>query len=234
MFRFPRLTPVVRACLVTLLVAYVALVVAVNWLAMPLQGLLALNMHGGFRVDNLWQIFTYLFAQDTQPAGVLPFLVGLVFFWWMVAPIEERFGGKRTLQLLLLSTLAGSLPALAVGLFLDGTLIGFSPLLLGALAAGAWIAKISNADVSFFGVAKMTPMQMILLVLGVSLLIFLTSRNFLELTADLGATAGGILFIESLSTPPKKKKTKKSRKAVDRGGLRVIDGGQSDGPKWLN
>jgi len=253
-FRFPPLTPVVRVLLIVFVIGYVWLLIASNWLGVPtLPFDLALVMNGpfldgglaatlgfhadtpAFRIPNLWQVATYVLGADTSPRGVLPFIVQVVFFWLVVSPFELAFGKRRTIQVLVLSLFCGSAPALLFGLGLGGYLMGFSTLILGPLAAYVWMLRIKDQDANFFGVMQMKPAMMIGVVLFLSLLFFLASRNFMELVADLGATAGGIVFMERMSRPPKRKR-KQSGGRKRPAGFRVIEGGKGDDdePRWLN
>lgn len=233
MFRFPPLTPLVRTCLVVFLVAYVGLLIASNWLGQgELLNLLALNT-SVLWYGNAWQLVTYCLVQDTSPSGVMPFVVSALFFWLVVAGYEQTFGRKKTIQVLLASLLGASSLAFVVGLFVPGVLYGFGPLTLGAFAAYAWAMHILKQEANFFGVMPMKPLTMIWVILGLSLLSFLASRNVLSLVGDIGATLAGVLFTERMARPPgAPRKPKRRRGSAD---LRVVQGGKSDdGPRWLN
>ena len=236
MFRFPPLTPLVRACLATFLTAYVGLLIAVNWLGQAeLGGLLALNTTAGPWIGNAWQVFTYVLVQDTTPNGVMGFLVSALFFWWIVVPYEQTFGTKRTVQVLIASGLGGSIPALAIGVFLPDVLFGLAPLITGPIAAWAWAMRTLRQEINLFGVWPMKPTTLILLLLGITALDFLASRSFMNLVADLGAVGAGILFTERMSRPPSKRTRKKSGGRRRGPALQVIEGGKDgDPPKWLN
>lgn len=236
-FRFPPLTPVVRTALIVFLVAYVGLLVTDNWLGMELANLLALSTMYGPELANVWQVFTYAIAQDTSPNGVMGFLVSAIFFWLVVAPYEQTFGKKRTMQVLAISLLGGSLPAIAVGLLLPGMLYGFGPLILGPLVAYLWAMKTMNQTANFFGVMEMKPVTMIWVVLALGGLQFLASRNWLLLAADLGACGAGVVFTEWLSKPPTGAKRERKKSGGRRRGpqLQVLPGGKDDDPpQWLN
>lgn len=239
MFRFPPLTVLVRTCLVTFLVAYVGLLIAVNWLGQAQLGaLLALNTTTGPWIGNAWQVFTYVLVQDTSPNGVMGFLVSALFFWWIVVPYEQTFGTKRTVQVLVASLLGGSLPALVVGIFVPDVLFGLAPLITGPIAAWAWAMRTLRQEINLFGVWPMKPTTLIGLLLGITALDFLASRSFMNLVADLGAVGAGILFTEWMSKPPGTPKRSRKKSGGRRRGpaLQVIEGGggKDDPPKWLN
>ena len=237
-FRFPPLTPLVRTCLVTFLVAYVGLLIAINWLGQAQLGaLLALNTTTGPWIGNAWQVITYVLVHDTSPNGVMSFLISSLFFWWIVVPYEQTFGTKRTIQILIASMLGGSLPALAIGVLVPDVLFGFGPLIVGPIAAWAWAMRTLKQEINLFGVWPMKPTTLILLLLGITALDFLASRSFMNLVADLGAVGAGILFTERMSRPPTPRTRKKSGGRRRGPALQVIEGGKDDAAPpggWLN
>lgn len=237
MFRFPPLTLLLRTCLVTFLVAYVALLVAVNWLGQAdLLQYLALSS-GELWVGNAWQLFTYALVQPPGPEGVMQFVISAVFFWLIVGGYEQSFGAKRTVQAMVACLFGASIIAFIVSRFLPGVLIGFSGLTMGVLSAHAWAMKILRQQANVFGVMVMKPTTMILIFVGLSFLQFLASGDFVSLAGHLGATVTGILFTEWMSKPPSEKRSRKKSGGRRRGpALQVIDGGKADddGPQWLN
>jgi membrane associated rhomboid family serine protease len=181
----------------------------------------------------------------SPPQAAFGFLIGLVFFWWVVAPFEERYGARRTLQLCLVGALSGSLLALGAGQLFpahSAHVFGINPIIIAAIAAFAWSIRNSGAPISFFGVLPMRPVHLILLVIGLSVLFFLIDKNVAGLAADLGATGGGILFVEWMTRPRNRpKKPTPERKRPSRSSpFRVIKGGgegsdsDEDRPRWLN
>ncbi len=232
MFRFPPLTTVVKFFLGLFLASYVATLVAVNWLnAGHAVDMLPLST-GRLGIQTAWQLITYVLAHDAGPSGVTSFLIGAVFFWLVVAPFEQRFGAKRTAQAVFASALGGSIAALGIGLAFPGVLAGAWPMTLGVFAAHAWVMHRTGLEANFFGVMPMKPTTMIWIMLALGVLSFLASRSWLALAANFGATGAGILFVEWMSKPPKTEK--KPPKRQNHIGLRVIDGGNDDKPKYLN
>ena len=230
MFAFPRLSSVVKKLIIGLLVAYVAQLVLDNWVGVPIVSLLAMTPGS----VALWQLFTYVLVDSSHP---LMFLIGLVFIWWALSPFEIGYGPTRTLQLCLASVLAASIPAYVVGMAIPGSppLFGSQPLWFGGIAAITWIQR--DQQMSLFGVLAMTAKQFLLLLLGLSVLMFLASKNHTHFVADLGAIAGGIGFVRWMKRP---RGTRPARKAPPRSrGFKVIRGGGGSGededrPKWLN
>lgn len=231
-FSTPPLTPFVKRLLIGLFAIYVALLIADRWLGFALSPLLM--MIPGAPAP--WQLVTYVVVGGGQP---LMFLLGLVFLWWILSPFEIAMGPRRTMQLCLAVTLAGSVPAWLAGLMLPGAppLFGTGPMWFGSMGATLWMYR--GRQMSFFGLGTMTSQQFLALMLGLSALMFLSSKDYTHFIADLGALAGGIGFIRYLRRPPPRRGSPRPRpKRSARGsGLRVVEGGRSDEggrPKWLN
>lgn len=233
-FAFPPLTPIVKRLLIGLLGCYVAELVLQNFVGVPVYGLLALSPSTP-GVSTLWQLVTYVVVWP--PRAVLQVLISLVFIWLVLSPFEARFGPRRTIQLCVVSVLAASVPALAIGLVLpQGTaLSGATPILVGSIAAFAWTLR-GRGQLMLFGVFPMQAIHIIWLLVGVTLLFFLASRNWLNLVAELGAIGAGIGFVEWMSRPPGRGKQGRARSVRRRSApFSVIDGGGDDGgPRWYN
>ncbi|MBW2507329.1 MAG: rhomboid family intramembrane serine protease [Deltaproteobacteria bacterium] len=232
MFRFPPLTPFVKKLLITLFGAWIAQIILQNWAGVPMFELLALNT-GSFGVATLWQLGTHIFAFPTGPQAVFSMLIVLLFLWWMLAPFEQRFGQKRTIQLCVVATMSAALLALVIGMIVPAPsrLYGAQAILLGAIAAFAWSYR-GQGRMSFFGVIDMKPVHIIYLVLALSALMFITSGDAVALAADLGAIGGGMGFIEWLRRPPTRRRRRKRRKK--KSSFDVVQGGRADEPRWLN
>lgn len=224
----PRLTGVVKKLIFGLLGAYVLQLVLHNWVGIPIVSLLALTPGGA----GVWQLVTYVLVDQGHP---LMFLFGLLIIWWTLSPIEIGFGPQRTMQLCLASMLAGSVPAYMLGVMIPGSppLFGSQTIWFGGIAALTWVSK--DRQMSFFGLMSMTAKQFLLLLVGLSVLMFLASKNHTHFVADLGAMAGGIGFVRWMRRPrAAKRPARKPRR-----GFRVIEGGGEGGgdeerPKWLN
>jgi hypothetical protein len=227
-FAIPRLSAVVKKLLYVLFGAYVAQLVLENWLGVPVSGLLAMRPAGA----GLWQLLTYVLVDIGNP---LMFLIGLLFIWWALSPFEIGYGPKRTVQLCLCSMLGASIPAYLVGFALPGSppLYGSSPLWFGGIAATAWLYR--GQQLSLFGLMSMTAQQFLLLLLGMSVLMFLADKNHTQFVASLGAMGAGIAFVNWMKRP--RRPSGKRKPSQRPSGFKVIRGGGSseDGrPKWLN
>jgi membrane associated rhomboid family serine protease len=230
-FAFPRLTPVVRRLLFVFGSAYLGTILLQQWAGIPVFQLLALEpAHVG--IHTVWQLFTYVLVWPPDPSHVLSFLIALLFLWLMLAPFEERFGSRRTWQLAAATLLAAALPALLVGQVAPAgprqVLYGLQPILLGTLAAFSWSLR-GRGRINFFGVIPMQALTVLYLALGISLLLFLTSKSWVGLAADLGAIGGGIGFVQWMTRPPGRRRAPKKPRS---GGFKVVRGGQDR--RWLN
>lgn len=236
MFRFPPFTPFVKKLLIALFGTYILQIILQNWVGAPMFDVFALNTSQlGFH--TLWQIATYVFAAPTGPSYVFSMLITLLFLWLMLAPFEQRFGEKRSIQLCVVAAMGSAFLALFVGALLPSVqaLFGAGALVLGTLAAFAWSYR-GQGRLSFFGVIDLKPMHIIYLVLGLSVLMFITSGNAVNLAADLGAVGGGMGFIEWLRRPPRRRRRRKKKSPRKKRGsdFSVITGGREDQPRWLN
>jgi hypothetical protein len=216
----PRITPTVKQILIALAAAFVLQVVLENWLDMRVFGWLA--MSPGELMP--WQLLTYVLVDRNHP---IMFLIGLLFIAWSVSTFELTFGRTRTLQLCVVALLSASIPAWFLGLVVSGAppLFGSNPLWYGSIAAMSWLDR--HRPMSLFGVMSMTAQQFLLLLVGISVLMFLTTKNETQLVGDLGSLAGGIAMANWLRRPRKPKKPSERKKARA-GGFKIIQGGQDD------
>lgn len=225
--QFPRITSVVKKLIIGLFVAYVSLLILDGWLKVGASELLLLRPGG----PGLWQLATYVLVQGRDP---LWFLLGLLFLWWALSPFEISFGPKRTLQLCAVCILAASLPVWLMGLVVASPpLFGSSPLWFGGIAGKAWVD--GHRPASLFGILPMTMRQLLWLLVGISLLMFLADKNHTFLVARFGAMGGAIAFVNWMRRPRKAPRIKRKRTMPK--GFSVIEGGgkgDDDRPKWLN
>ena len=232
MFRFPPLTPLVKKLLIVLLGAWIVQILLQNWAGIPIFEVLALDTRSP-AIHTLWQLATHVVAFPTGPQAVFSMAIILVFLWWMLAPFEQRFGAKRTMQLCVVAALCSAVLALVIGALVQNPppLYGAQAILLGSIAAFAWSYR-GQGRMSFFGVIDMKPVHIIYLVLALSVLMFMTSGDAVSLAADVGAIGGGMGFIEWLRRPPRRSRRPKRERM--KGSFGVVRGGRADGPRWLN
>jgi hypothetical protein len=225
-FGLPRLSAVVKKIIFGLLAAYILQLVLENWLGVPVGALLAMQP-GGL---GLWQLVTYVLVDHGHP---VMFLIGLLFVWWALSPFEIGYGPTRTLQLCATAILSASIPAYLVGFVAPGSplLYGSGPIWFGAIAATTWLHR--DQQISLFGALAMTARQFLWLLLGITVLMFLASKDHTQLVADLGAMGGGIAFVRWMRRPRRPATSRKPSGGVR--GFKVIQGGNDDDrPKWLN
>ncbi|MEM7435150.1 MAG: rhomboid family intramembrane serine protease [Myxococcota bacterium] len=235
MFRFPPLTPFVKKLLITLFAAWIVQIILQNWVGVGIVELLALRT-GSIGLPTVWQLFTHVLAAPTELGYMFSMLITLVFLWWMLAPFEQRFGQKRTIQLCVVSVLASGIAGILVGLLLAGSqrMYGAGAIIYTAIAAFAWSYR-GRGRMSFFGVIDMKAEHIIYLVVALSGLRFLISRDLVTFAADLAAIGAGIGFIEWMKRPPRRRRIpKRKRPRKRKSSLDVIEGGRADEPRWLN
>lgn len=231
MFRLPPLTPFVRSLLIALAAIFVFTALAQNFAGIPVVPLFALNTQA-LSVQTLWQVFTNVLVQP--PTGVFQLVLNALFIWLILPPFEDRYGASRVLQLTVITTVCSSIAALLLGQLLPQyatRIYGPGPITLGAIAAYAVLLP-PHAEVSFFGVLPMQSKHLLWVVVGLSVLGFLTSLSITALASDLGAIGGGIAFVKwwMQRPPPRRTFTRKPSK------LRVVGGRDSERPRggWLN
>jgi membrane associated rhomboid family serine protease len=232
LFQFPPLTPFVKKLLIALFAIFVFAALAQNFASVPIVRLFALDTYQ-LSIATLWQIFTNVLVQS--PTGVFPLVINLVFIWLILPPFEDRYGPTRTVQLLLTATVCSSVAAIVVGQLVPsyaGFLEGPGPLTLGAMSAYAVLLP-PNAEINFFGVLPMRSQHLLWVIVGLSVLGFITSKNLVSLASDLGAIGGGIGFVKYFMQRPPRKRTFQKKGA---GKLRVVPRDDDDRPRggWMN
>ncbi len=238
MLRFPPLTPAVRTLLIALIGLFVLGAILGNFVGVPVFELLSLTTTRITPATG-WQMFTHVFALPYQQPGIeFSLLISLLFIWLILAPFEARYGQARVWQLVAVSAVSAGIPALLTGLVLPsmaGRLAGPATITLAAIA-GYVVMLPEHAEVSFFGMFPMRTKHLMLLVVGLSVVRFLTSRDAAQLAADFGAIAGGIAFCRWMLRAPRRKVKRPS--GVRGGGrLHAIKGGgagDKDPKRWLN
>lgn len=238
MLRFPPLTPAVRSLLIGLVSIFVLGAVLENFVHVPVFQLLSLTTT---RISpaTAWQLLTHVFAVPPQNGIEFSLIISLAFIWLILAPFEARYGRARVMQLVVVSALSAGLPALLTGLLLPtmaGHLAGPATITLAAMA-GYTVLLPEHAEVSFFGVFPMRAKHLMLVIIGFSVVRFLTSRDAAQLAADFGAVAGGIGFCKWMQRAPSRKR-KRSTGLRGGGRLHAVKGGaggdEKDPKRWLN
>lgn len=236
MLRFPPLTPAVRTLLIALLALFVVEAVLQNFVGVPVFEWLALHTRT-LSPATAWQVFTHVMVVPPVPGSVFALGLSALFLWLILAPFEARYGQDRVVQLALFSAVAAAVPALLVGQLmprLSGYVAGPGTITLAAIAAYAAILP-AHAEVSFFGVLPMRAKHLIGLIIALSVLGFLTTRDAAQLAADMGAIAGGVGFSKWWMQRPTL--FGKPRRGRTRGGptkLRAVRTPEEERKRWLN
>jgi hypothetical protein len=223
----PRLSAVVKKLLIALAACYVLDLLLARVVGFSLSSVLMLSPGQAWA----WQLLTYVFVTRADP---IRFLIDLLFVWWALSPFEVGYGPKRTLQLCVAAMLGAAIPVDLVGFVLPSPpLFGSNVLVFGGLAASIWPRR--DEQTSLFGLISMTGRQVLLLLAGISVLMYFFYGDHTQLIADFGAMAGGIGFVRWIKRP---RTPKTSRRPTPRPRpFKVIQGGGSgedDRPKWLN
>jgi hypothetical protein len=224
-FVLPPLLPFTKRLLVVLAGFYLVEIIVGNWMNVPLSELLTLHT-GSLGLSTLWEVVTYPAAFDTSPSGVIGTLISLLFLWWMVSPVEQLIGIRRTATVSAVASLGGASAAVGVGLLFDrpDIVFGPGPIFLAAIATFGIVQR--GRQVLFFGVFPIQATHMIWVAVGFSVLFFLTSKNVIQLVADLGALGAAVLYWRFGGPTLGIRKKKKAP-------LRSVPGGQAR-PKWMN
>jgi hypothetical protein len=250
-FSTPPLTPVVKKLIITLFSAFVIELLLQNFAGFQIVNVLALDpVHLG--PASLFQLFTYVLIED--PRAVMSMLIGLFFMWLILSPFEATFGRRHTLELVAAGTLGSALVVILVALVAPITpylLFGSYPIAYAGMAAMTQVMR--GGRMMFFGVVPMTSRQLLLVLVGLSVLQFLASKDHLMLAGSLGAMLAGAGYVKYMARPARPSPPKRSSP----GHLRVVrggggpggsapgggsggpgsgakDDGDGDRPKWLN
>jgi membrane associated rhomboid family serine protease len=229
-FQLPPLTPFVRVLLIALLVVFVLAAVLENFAGIPVVGFLELKP--GLSLLTPLQLFTHVWVVRPDPNAVLWLAISGYFLWLILAQFEARYGTPRAVQLTLVAAVSAGLPALLVGLLAPrfaAPLAGPQTITLCAICAYAALMP-RQAQLNFFG-WMLSPRHLLWVILGFSLIGFITSRNGAALAADLGAIGGGLAFVKYwMQRPPPRRSAKKGG-----GRLHVVRSDDDSGPgRWLN
>jgi hypothetical protein len=234
-FVFPRLTGFIKKLVMGLLVAYVLELVLMNFMGIPVFDLLALNA-SDLGIATCWQIFTYVLVD--HPSAVMSLLVGLIFIWLILSPFEILYGSTRTMQLCAVGVIFSSVTAVVTQALLSKLNLGPSGLWGSQSIAYAGMAAIAmtmrGRSISLFGLFSMTSNQLLLLLVGLSFLMFLATKNLAMLTGSIGAIGGGVWYVRWISRPRIRKQPRPQGKTTP---FKVIPGGQSANskpPTWFN
>lgn len=226
MFRFPPPTRLLKILVGGLAVAFVVEALADNWQGVGLVNLLALPV-GGFHLTALYQVFTYPLAIFTPQ--IFSVLVELFFCWWIIGDYERNMGTESTVMLLVFTSVGTGLVTFALGLVLPmrSFLHGPWPMVLGAISSMSWRLR-GRGTLHLYGVLPMKAEHLLLALAGFSVVVFLVTKNLVDLVSPLVALALGVAFTEWTRRGGGSSFRRKVRR-----GLRAVDGGRRD-KRWMN
>lgn len=162
------------------------------------QQLLSLSFRG---LENgyIWQLFSFLFIQDTGIAGIsLSFLINLAFacylIWNVGTALCELVGEKSFLKLYFFSGIGAGMATLLFMLLVgqDTYLAGNAPVVLALLTV--WGMLYAEADIYLFFLIPIKAKWLILAVIGGVLLINLSHLDFASLIYYLWGILSGYLY----------------------------------------
>jgi len=237
MFRLPPLTPFVKGLMIALFALFVLEAILQNFVGVPVFELLALDPTS-LSIATAWQVLTHVLIVPSDPGSVFNLLFSLLFLWWIMAPFESRYGRERVMQLSVVAALSAALGAVLAGqLAPDYSMRVFGPQVITLTGICAYATLLPpRAELNFFGLLPLRPNQLIYIMLGLSVLNFLTTKNLAQLAADLGAIAAGIGYAKYWMLRAPRSKifgggTPKKRKGK---GLRLVKNDDEEPKNWLN
>jgi hypothetical protein len=226
-FRFPPPTRLLKILVGGLAVAFVVEALADNWQGVGLMQLLALGV-GDLHVGAAWQVFTYPIAIFTP--HIFSVLIQLFFCWWIIGDFERNMGTETTVMLLVFVSVGTGLLVFALGLVLPihSYLNGPWPMVLGAISAMSWRLR-GRGTLNLYGVVPMKAEHLLIGLAVFSLVIFIVTKDLLDLVAPLVSLGLGVAFTEWTRRGGGTGLRRRVRK-----GLRVVDGGRKDKARWMN
>lgn len=168
---FPRPGPALWAVMIVL--AVVGIGCAAAMAASPADGaalFMALTCDVAHPLRHLWGLLTS--GLLTSPEQWSHLLFSLLGFYFLGAPLEERWGGWRFVRLILISIVLGNLVAIAINAWAPGEgarlhpEATFGPSAAIAAIAIAWAREFPNATVNLFLFVPMKGKALVWITIG--------------------------------------------------------------------
>jgi len=142
---------------------------------------------------QFWQFFTYPFIHQF-PSELLSLLFDLYMLWIFGVSLIQRTGQKLFTMLFFFSTLAGGLAALGTMALTHHPLFFFSatPVIYAILTS--WVMLNKETHLLLFFTLPIKAANLLLLLIGFSLALDLSSSNFTGFFASLAAVLYSYLF----------------------------------------
>lgn len=233
----PKLTPAVKAIMVTCGAMYLVELVAVNWLSLRVMiDVLALwpsRVVGSYWV---WQLLTYAWLH--HPSDPTHLLFNLLGLWLIGAMLEQRWGSWPFVKFYLLTAFWGG-----VAVVLSHVLFGLDAPVLGASAAVdallvAFGILYPEMPIWFFGILPLKGKHFVIILVGLQLLFAAAKLDGISVAAHLGGMAAGALLVTGLWRPSRLRlrlfgaPKPKARRPVQASHLRAVpDDDEDDGDK---
>lgn len=185
----PRSNVMVKGIVLACAIVWVFQVIAGSEARGWLKYYLALSRSGVLR-GCLWQPATYLFLHDT--AGPLHILFNMLMLWWWGQSVEGALGPRRFAWLYLGSGLAAA--ALFCLVRSNAYVLGASGAVNGVMVAFAVL--FPDVQVLFMFIFPMKAKHLAMLLIGLSLLLSVSSSGDVAHTAHLGGAIFGLIFLK--------------------------------------
>jgi len=236
-FNFPPLTPLVRALLIGLAVAFVVEAI-VDLIGVPVFELLALDLSYGDGISFAlaWQIFTHWFVWPTEPRALIDVGLDLLMIYFFLCPFEKTFGPKQTVVLSAVGVLTGAFVAIGLAFVFPRPLPWSGASAIFAAAFGAFPVLFRDQKIMLFPLLiPMKAWHVILLGLGISALMAVLARDPHVFAVHAAALGSGGAYAKWLTRPRDPKPATRRKRRRSGPDLRVIEGGSDDDPpRWLN
>jgi membrane associated rhomboid family serine protease len=196
-FGVPRLTPFVKAIMITCGVVW--LVHFVVWRAQPLLAndisrTLGVSADGVLR-GMLWQPLTYMFLHDPQQPFHLVF--NMLMLWMFGSELETYWGSRQFLRFYLVAGAGGGIAAVLLGLLVGGgaiPTIGASGALFGLFVAFGTI--FADRTILFMLLFPMKARTMAWIIVGLNFFYLLSAaQDGISYIAHLGGALVGWLYL---------------------------------------
>lgn len=191
---FHSFSPAVRAILVALVATYLLFaLLARTPLGYWTYDMLSLRPHAVFSTLQIWRLFTYAVLHDLGSPFHLIFNGLMLFF--LGPELEHRWGSRRFLIFIALTTLGGSIFVCLSWLFglSQGPVIGFSAATIGLLIA--WGLIFSKRPILAFGLIPLTGMQIVWATVVIQFIYAIGSSNISSAAHFGGMSTAAILTL---------------------------------------
>lgn len=208
---FPRVTPVVKALMISNFAIWLIVLIGAIWLRIPLladvYNLSAL--HPAWRDPQsvvhgyIWQLLTYMWLHDL--GSPLHLLFNMLMLWLFGSHFEQKWGGRAFFQFYLLCGIGAGLFSVLMALvspdLFGSPVVGASGALLGFISAFARLYP--DRKVYLWLAIPVSGRNLLWLTIGIDLLFFLSLRSQLAFATHLGGLLTGYLLVTGWWRPQK-------------------------------